>query len=582
MGSPVHVETVARSFVLLLLFEVEFLLVGATFLSYCEPRRFAGLKLFDQAFVGFCLVTAFSQVWSIFTGLHPLSNLCLIGITFVFAIPRWRQVTNNLCESAQGVPVRAVLVLIPIGIAVAVNVLTRDACYDSALYHQLSVRWLSEFGSVPGLANLHGRLGFNSSLNALAGIFSVPFGEPIGREFANAATTFLVVCVLSQGLRFKDSDVSGFCRSLYAFGLLTFVLMLAFSPCLSSPQPDVSSAAVAVAASWYFFEFLVSYRKDDALAGNHLFLIIAASVAAFELKLSYIGLVGAMVVVALRLALQRGTFSSHIRFCLLFAAVMLVPWISCGYITSGCPFFPSEIGRLGFDWAVPHELARLEKDAAFAWARAPGLPVVEVLGSWEWITPWAGRLLSNPLVVKPGLVAIVGSILLLARLLTPSRPRIERWWVILLIPSSVGLGFWFLTAPDPRFAQATLWIFALNILLFPFLAEGGSNRSTRLVAVVLLTLVAAFDAGMGAVRLRHERKRLRLPNRVGGQIDLLARRTDSGLTVWIPKSVYEPGSAQLISTPPDRFNSRLELRGPSLRDGFRIRPPKQLARKNTS
>jgi hypothetical protein len=210
------------------------------------------------------------------------------------------------------------------------------------------------------------------------------------------------------------------------------------------------------------------------------------------------------------------------------------------------------------------------------------LPVVEVLGSWEWITPWAGRLLSNPLVVKPGLVAIVGSILLLARLLTPSRPRIERWWVILLIPSSVGLGFWFLTAPDPRFAQATLWIFALNILLFPFLAEGGSNRSTRLVAVVLLTLVAAFDAGMGAVRLRHERKRLRLPNRVGGQIDLLARRTDSGLTVWIPKSVYEPGSAQLISTPPDRFNSRLELRGPSLRDGFRIRPPKQLARKNTS
>jgi hypothetical protein len=179
--------------------------------------------------------------------------------------------------------------------------------------------------------------------------------------------------------------------------------------------------------------------------------------------------------------------------------------------------------------------------------------------------------LSNPLVVKPSLIAMAGSVLLLAHLLTSSRPRVERWWVVLLIPSSVGLGFWFLTAPDPRFAQATLWIFALNLLLFPFLTESGFSRSMALLAVLLLSLLAAFDVGIGVVRLAKERKRLRLPNSVGGKVDLLARRTDSGLTVWVPKNVYEPGFAQLISTPPDRFNSRLELRGPNLRDGFRIR-----------
>jgi len=571
MGQHVHIETVARSFALLLLFQVEFLLVGVTLLSYCEPRRFAGLKLFDQAFVGYCLISGFSQGWSIFAGLRPLSNLCLIGITLVFALLKRRRVINNLRESVQGVPVHVVCVLVAVGLAVALNVLTNDVCYDSALYHQLSVRWMTELGSVPGLANLHGRLGFNSSLGALAGLFSVPFGEPIGREFANAVTTFLVVCVLSQGLRFKDSGVRNSCRNLYAFGLLTFVLMLVFSPCLSSPQPDVSSAAVAVAAAWYFSEFLMSYRKDDPLAANHLFLSIVASVGAFGLKLSYIGFAGATILVALSLALRRGTFSFHIRFSLLFAAVMFVPWVTCGYITSGCPFFPSEIGRLGFDWTVPHELARLEKDAAFAWARAPGLPVVEVLGTWDWITPWAERLLSSPLAVKPSLVAMMGTVLLLARLLTSSRPRVERWWVVLLIPSSVGLGFWFLTAPDPRFAQATLWIFALNVLFFPFLTEGAFSRSMALLVVLLLSLLGAFDVGIGVVRLAKERKRL--PNSAGGKVDLLVRHTDCGLTVWVPKNVYEPGFAQLVSTPPDRFNSRLELRGPNLRDGFRIRPP---------
>ena len=568
MGSPVHLETVARSLTLLLLFQFEFLLVGVTFLSYCEPGRFADLKLFDQALVGYCLVSSFSQGWSIFGGLCPLSNLCLIGITLFFAVLRRERVINNFRESVQGVSVYAVLVLVPVGFAVALNVLTRDLCYDSSLYHQLSVRWVTELGSVPGLANLHGRLGFNSSLGALAGIFSVPFGEPIGREFANGATIFLVVCVLSQGLSFKGSGVCSLCRNLYAFGLLTFVLMLVFSPCLPSPQPDVSSAAIAVVAAWYFFKFLISYWKGGALAASHLFLCVAASVAAFELKISYVAFGGTTVLVALSLALLRGEFTFQTRFCLVFLAVMLVPWISCGYITSGYPFFPSEIGRIGFDWAAPHDLASLEKDAAIAWARAPGLPVLEVLRNPAWITPWAKRLLNDPLVLKPSLIASVGVVLLVVSLLTSSRPRIERRWVVLLIPSSVSLGFWFLTAPDPRFAQATLWIFALNVLSSPFLTEGGFSRSVAPLAVLLLSLLAAFDVGIGVVRLAKAKKSL--PNNVGAQVDLLARRTDSGLTVWVPRNAYEPGFSQLVSTPPDRFNSRLELRGPGLRDGFRI------------
>jgi hypothetical protein len=568
-GSPVHVATVTKSLVLLLFFQAEFLFVGVTFLSYWASARYARFKLFDQAFVGYCLVSGFAQLWSVFGGLRPLSNFCLIGGTLVLAILNRQRVANYLFKGAGRVRTRALLVLAPIGLSVAFNVLTSDLCYDGMLYHHLSVRWITEYGSVTGLANLHGRLGFNSSLAPLAGIFSVPFGLPVGREFANGATTFLVACVLSQGLTFKNLTALTCCRNLYAFGLLTFLLMLVVSPCLSSPQPDVSSAAVTVAATWYFFEFLVSCRTADLEAANHLFLCVAASVAAFELKISYIGFAAATILVALGIALRRGGFVSPIAFCLLFSAGLLVPWISCGYITSGCPFFPSEFGRLGFDWAVPHELAGLEKDAAFAWARTPGLPPAEVLRNWEWITPWWIRLLGSPLVVKPMLVAVVGLSLMLARFLMPPRPQIDRPWLVLLIPCSAGLCFWFLTAPDPRFAQATFWVFALNILLLPFLTTGSFSRLLALPAALVLAVVAIFDTGIGVVRLIQEKKSL--PNIVRGQADLSARRTDSGLTVWIPKNVYEPGFAQLISTPPDRFNSGLELRDSNLRDGFRIR-----------
>jgi hypothetical protein len=568
-GSPVHVATVTKSLVLLLFFQAEFLLVGVTFLSYWGSGRYARFKLFDQAFVGYCLVSGFAQLWSVFGGLRPFSNFCLIGGTLVLATLNRQRVANDLSEGVARVRFRALLVLVPIGFSVAFNVLTSDFCYDGLLYHHLSVRWITEYGSVPGLANLHGRLGFNSSLTALAGIFSVPFGVPIGREFANGATTFLVVCVLSQGLTFKNLTALSSCRNLYAFGLLTFLLMLVVSPCLSSPQPDVGSAAIMVAAAWYFFEFLVSHRTADLEAANHLFLCVAASVAAFELKISYIGFAAATILAALGIASRRGGFIPPIVFCLSFSAGLLVPWMSCGYITSGCPFYPSEIGRLGFDWAVPHELASLEKDAAIAWARMPGLPPVEALRNWEWITPWSIRVLGNSLMVKPMLVAVVGLSLMLARFLMPPRPEIERSWFFLLVPCSAGLCFWFLTAPDPRFAQATLWIFALNILLFPLLISGSFSRSLVLTAALVLAIVAVFDTGIGVVRLIREKKSF--PNIVRGQADLSARRTDSGLAVWIPKNVYEPGFAQLVSTPPDRFNPGLELRDSNLRDGFRIR-----------
>src|ERR1019366_3156353 len=57
--------------------------------------------------------------------------------------------------------------LAPLPLALFVS--TRDVSfYDTALYHQQAVKWLSTFGLVPGLALLHFRLGFTSSWFAFA------------------------------------------------------------------------------------------------------------------------------------------------------------------------------------------------------------------------------------------------------------------------------------------------------------------------------------------------------------------------------------------------------------------------------
>ncbi|MBV9300386.1 MAG: hypothetical protein JO066_15595 [Verrucomicrobia bacterium] len=560
-----------RSSLLLLFCQAEFLFVGATFLIYSGAGRSGSFNLFDQAFLGFCVVTGFAQVWSIFNGLCPSSNYFLLCLTIILAGMKSRHFVDLLSLGLRVTRIRSALVLVPIGVAAAINSLTSGFCYDNALYHFLSVRWMAEYGSVPGLANLHGRLGFNSSLVALAGILSVPSGINIGREFVNGATTVLVAGILSQGFRFEDWRALNVSRNLYAFGLLAFVLMLVLSPCLSSPQPDVASAAVASASAWYFLMIVRFFNDDVHFGTNQWLLCVCASVATFEIKLSYFGFAASTILVALVIAARRRMPFRQVCLRLLFVLVLFIPWICCGYITSGCPFFPSDFGRLNFDWAVPRQLATFEKDAVFAWARAPGLAPKEVLGNWNWLSPWIVRILSDTWAVKPLLLGIVGFLLFLGRLVMQPPLQVERRWLVLLVPSAVGILFWFLTAPDPRFAQAVLWVFALNILLLPFQATNRA-RGLGILATFALAILASINAVVGSARLIKEKKRI--PNIVQSQNELSARRTDSGLTVWTPKNAYEPGDSQLISTPSDRFNSRLELRGSSLHDGFRIRTPR--------
>jgi hypothetical protein len=568
VGSALHFESALKSICLLLFFQVEFLLVGASLLTYLGIERLGSLNLFDQAFLGYCVVTCFAQIWSIFGGLCPFSNYFLLGLTLILVSIKRRTFVVSVRAGLAATRIRSALVLVPIGLAAAYNAITEDYCYDNALYHLLSIRWMADYGSVPGLANLHGRLGFNSSLVALSGLFSVPFGVSIGREFVNGATTVLVAGVLSQGLNFKNWRCSNPSRNLYAFGLLAFIVMLVLSPCLSSPQPDIGSAVVAIAAAWYLFGVVKFSGDHEQFEFGQFLLCISAAAVAVELKLSYIGFAAATIFVALSVAVRLRVSLRLVCLGLVFTLLVLTPWICCGYITSGCPFFPSDFGRLNFDWAAPYQSAIAERDAAFAWARAPSLRPSEVLGNWNWLKPWVVRVLDDPSVCKTLLVGAVGLLVLCGRLLLRPLPQFDRRWCLLLFPPAVGLLFWFLTAPDPRFAQATLWLFALSLLLLPFRGTDDWSRRLNIVGICAVAVVLLFDAGVGGARLIKEKKRL--PNIVERRIDLSVRKTNSGLSVWIPKVAYEPGDAQLIATPPDRFNSRLELRGSNLRDGFRM------------
>ena len=514
---------------------------------------------------GMFVTVAFAETWSLFGGVTPWANRVLILVLVIFAVARWKIFKPTLVVSVRSTNWRNLIFLLPCLVFAAMNALTNGFCYDTLLYHLAAVRWVADFGSVPGLANLHGRLGFNTALHPFAALLGSPFGIAVGREFVNPLIIVSAGAVLLQGIKLNRKEFF-LPDSAYACLLFPLVLGLLFSDCLSSPQPDVSSAGIGVLVAWYLRGVVQGGAGDTREAAYFGCLLASSLVVTFKLSYAVLGLAAAGL--ATVILFWRRSRYTVIWPALIIAVFFLVPWLCRGYITSGYPMFPLELGRIHFDWMVPHEAALSERNWVLGWARAPDHDWRSVLLNRGWIRPWITRTIADPIVLKAAILSAGG--LILIALTRPWRYPKESFlaWGCLICPIILSLLFWLFTAPNPRFAQATLWILAADLAYLPF---ASLNKVPRFCCAFFLLLIAgftAFELGEGFARLHRERERF--PNFVGGAPKLVSRVTFSGLAVWVPSESNLTGPWQIPATPADRFDPRLELRGKTLRDGFRI------------
>ena len=133
-------------------------------------------------------------------------------------------------------------------------------------------------------------------------------------------------------------------------------------------------------------------------------------------------------------------------------------WIAHGVILSGYPLYPSAVAGLPVDWRIPREELLQTVGFIRGFARRPEVHWTEVLQDWGWLKPWSLRALGQRTEVGIPLVLLLyGGI---RRILRPSRSPGEPRALIALFFGMTALAmiYWFLTAPDPRFLGATLWV----------------------------------------------------------------------------------------------------------------------------
>jgi hypothetical protein len=251
------------------------------------------------------------------------------------------------------------------------------------------------------------------------------------------------------------------------------------------------------------------------------------------------------------------------------AALLSAGWMITNVIYSGYPLAPSTVAGVNLDWKMPHTILDSQLIVIRAWARDWHRPADQVLASWDWFTPWLKGVLGYfYLEVDIPLIIALLALLILGVMSVRKKQDCGGWAWLLLLPPVFGLTFWFVTAPDQRFAGVAFWWLGAGAVALVRHAWKGATAPLCWLPVVLLSLILTcwFD-----MRLTKLVKPGPLP---GGQYPIPASQvksytTDSGLTVLIPSYGDQVWDSSLPATPyPERA---LRLRRPGdIESGFTL------------
>jgi hypothetical protein len=434
---------------------------------------------------GLAIITTISQLISLF---HPLDGVALIFILLTGLALFISQSKSNYVKLTKNLKDNkfSVLLALPflyIGFLIS---LEPPLHYDTGLYHFQFVLWHNKYPIVPGLANLHGRLGFNNAILCTHSVYNFVdiFKQPI---FALNYFLFFI-----GTLYFIKTIVSNYHNNQNKIkfqnlaNLLLFGGFLILAVDLSSPAPDYAANVILMIMVSTLFNQKPQFTLDWIP-----YLII--SVFLITVKLSMIP------VIFITLYGLYNLFKEEKKLFLittLFALIVAAIWVLRNYILSGWLLYP--FPHLNFsnpEWQVPANIVRSEADAIAGWARVPGMDIniSSKLPFIEWFPVWWSRANYGKMYIILCLLSILVSFYIMFR-----NKIIKNYLVKVLITTNiVGFFFWFIMAPDFRFSIG--FIFLTIVMPFYYL-DGVFDTMPQKYNAILFVLLFFY---LGLLTTKH-------------------------------------------------------------------------------
>ncbi len=533
----------------------------------------------DAFWMGLAVCVALLEVWNLLLPINSSATVFLLCIGILGLLANRSVLFSHIKFTLQ---TSRWLFFLGTAFAFFLAVRSCGPCqyYDTGLYGAGAVRWMQTYPAVPGLANLHGRFGYNSSVFLCIAALGQGVWKDLGFHlftgFLLSAlwATFLPACARCvRGASASPADWFHGILALPAFFWTTRSRIV-------GTLTDEPAAIVCFIAAGIFFQELCRTHDEDQRTPQHgsedpplqpARLALAATL--FSLAVAFKESTAVFALLAWCLVF-RGIWRSsaalekrrlHLGASLLFSTALLVPWLTRGILLSGYPLFPATIFGFPVSWKVPLSVARLYTHAVQSWGRSQDSPSIDIHGL-HWVGAWLHSAIRNRVSFQVPVAISLAGLAIALTLRFGGKPRPSCPWLSLLLPSVAGILFWFAASPDVRFAQFAIWTAAATLGTWGIVALDLPRRSARLVPTALALSLTWCLISMGwrepIEALRGVQQPTSLP-----KVSLIVRHTQSGLAVYVPTEGNQCWDAPLPCTP--YFDETLRLRnGPSMRAGF--------------
>ncbi len=227
---------------------------------------------------------------------------------------------------------------------------------DTGLYHVGIIRWLVNYGTVPGVALIHDRLGFTSSWFSLAALVNPEVTSMQAIAIPNGFLAILTFTHFGISLRYSFSRQSRLADWFLtvAYGLLIplFLGSTLFTELLVSPSPDIPIVLLTLLSSWML---LVIRDLDQAqplrsqVSRNLNLVLLFLAISAIAIKLTAIPL---LLLISCFYCWQVGFKGKDLWIGSILLIGLLIPVVLYGQITAGCAFYPATTFCTDVPWTL--------------------------------------------------------------------------------------------------------------------------------------------------------------------------------------------------------------------------------------
>ncbi len=495
------------SYVFITTYIIGYFTLSRAYRFYKHERH---IGIMSSVMAGLAITTAYASFFSIFYKVGIVANIVMILFCVLFVWLDRIHYIDILSDINGGKFIgrifgsgstRIIKVIVFLIFFVAALFFTTEGNFfsDSGYYHEQSIRWIEEFGTVKGSVHILKRLAYNSCYFCQCALYSM---RDIFSQSLHCLSGFYGILVMGYAL-------AGFNKSIRtnSIRLAPFVYFILLCSEITSPASDypLVFSVFYVAIRWF------ELRDDNEEHYSPYALLSLFVVFLISIKLT----VGCLILIVIKPAIVmiKEKRVKEIITSIMAGIIILLPYFIRNYIICGWLIYPfTKIDIFNPDWKLPMRHVQADADEIKVWGRGMGQIGGQVTDSIKvWLPHWWEYMsVPNRLIVASAIIVLsVYLVYRVCRFISEViRHGIKKTATEVVIDNIdryifeaallFSLLYWFFESPLFRYGVCYIFI-AMFYAIGDMLGEAWNKSVIIKVAVVLICVLTMIPFTNGII-----------------------------------------------------------------------------------